>query len=132
MTAKTEAQKRAAERALAAKHGEVPINQLRGAAKSMHDSMNEKQLRDFAKKMGTQYTVNNLPPANPERIYIGPRFTTPKGAKQCQSVLPTSSNYERWGQCSWRVKESGFCHYHQSYKKPNWYQKLLALTPWSL
>ena len=50
MPAESEAQRRAAGLALAAKRGEVPVNQLRGAAKSMHDSMNEKQLRDFARK----------------------------------------------------------------------------------
>ena len=50
MPAESEAQRRAAGLALAAKRGDVAVSQLRGAAKSMHDSMNEAQLRDFARK----------------------------------------------------------------------------------
>ncbi len=50
MPAVSEAQRRAAGLALSAKRGEVPVQHLKGAAKQMHASMSEKQLRDFAKK----------------------------------------------------------------------------------
>ena len=50
MPAVSEAQRRAAGLALSAKRGDVAVSQLRGAAKQMHASMSEKQLRDFARK----------------------------------------------------------------------------------
>ena len=50
MPAKSERQRKAAALALAAKRGKVPVSKLKGAAKQMYFSMNEKELRDFAKK----------------------------------------------------------------------------------
>jgi hypothetical protein len=48
MPAKSKAQQKAAGLALAAKRGESDPDDLQGAAKSMYDSMSEKQLEDFA------------------------------------------------------------------------------------
>jgi len=48
MPAKSAAQQKAAGAALSAKRGETPKSKLRGASKSMQESMNEKQLEDFA------------------------------------------------------------------------------------
>jgi hypothetical protein len=49
MPAQSQKQQMAAGVALAAKRGEVSKNKLRGASKSMMQSMSEKQLREFAK-----------------------------------------------------------------------------------
>ena len=48
MPAKSKAQQMAAGAALAAKRGEQKVSNLRGAAKSMYESMNEEQLEEFA------------------------------------------------------------------------------------
>jgi len=48
MPAKSEAQQKAAGMALAAKRGYIAASDLNGAAKDMYDSMNEKDLEDFA------------------------------------------------------------------------------------
>ena len=48
MPAKSKAQQKAAGAALAAKRGETPVSQLKGASKSMYKSMSEKQLDEFA------------------------------------------------------------------------------------
>ena len=48
MPAKSKAQQQAAGAALAAKRGERKVNELKGAAKQMYDSMSESQLEDFA------------------------------------------------------------------------------------
>lgn len=48
MPAKSKAQQQAAGAALAAKRGEISPNELKGASKSMYESMSEEQLRDFA------------------------------------------------------------------------------------
>jgi hypothetical protein len=48
MPAKSAAQQKAAGAALAAKRGEVPVSELKGASKSMYESMTEKQLDEFA------------------------------------------------------------------------------------
>ena len=48
MPAKSEAQQKAAGAALAAKRGDMPKSQLKGASKEMYDSMTEKELEDFA------------------------------------------------------------------------------------
>jgi hypothetical protein len=48
MPAKSKAQQKAAGAALAAKRGETPKSKLKGAARSMVDSMSEKQLEEFA------------------------------------------------------------------------------------
>jgi Protein of unknwon function (DUF3008) len=48
MPAKSAAQQKAAGAALAAKRGEMPESKLRGASKSMEESMSEKQLEEFA------------------------------------------------------------------------------------
>ncbi len=48
MPAKSAAQQKAAGAALSAKRGETPKSKLKGASKSMVDSMNEKQLEEFA------------------------------------------------------------------------------------
>jgi hypothetical protein len=48
MPAKSAAQQKAAGAALAAKRGETPVSELKGASKSMYESMTEKQLDEFA------------------------------------------------------------------------------------
>jgi hypothetical protein len=48
MPAKSAAQQKAAGAALSAKRGETPKSKLRGASKSMEQSMSEKQLEEFA------------------------------------------------------------------------------------
>ncbi len=48
MPAKSKAQQMAAGAALAAKRGEKKKSELRGASKSMVESMSEQQLRDMA------------------------------------------------------------------------------------
>ena len=48
MPAKSKAQQKAAGAALAAKRGEESVSNLKGASKSMYESMNEGQLEEFA------------------------------------------------------------------------------------
>jgi hypothetical protein len=48
MPAKSKAQQMAAGAALSAKRGETPKGKLKGASKSMADSMSEKELHDMA------------------------------------------------------------------------------------
>ena len=48
MPAKSQAQQKAAGAALAAKHGDMPKSKLKGASKSMEDSMSEKELDKMA------------------------------------------------------------------------------------
>ena len=48
MPAKSAAQQKAAGAALSAKRGETPKSKLKGASKSMAESMSEKQLEEFA------------------------------------------------------------------------------------
>jgi hypothetical protein len=48
MPAKSKAQQMAAGAALAAKRGEMKVSELKGASKSMYDSMTEKELEEFA------------------------------------------------------------------------------------
>ena len=48
MPAKSTAQQRAAGAALAAKRGETPVSKLKGASKSMYESMTEEELDEFA------------------------------------------------------------------------------------
>lgn len=50
MPAKSEEQRRAAAAALAAKRGKQPSSSLLGSALQMFNSMDEKQLREFAKR----------------------------------------------------------------------------------
>ena len=48
MPAKSKKQQMAAGAALSAKRGETPISSLKGASRQMAQSMNEKQLEEFA------------------------------------------------------------------------------------
>ena len=48
MPAKSKAQQKAAGAALAAKRGDMKKSELKGASKSMFESMSEKQLDEFA------------------------------------------------------------------------------------
>lgn len=48
MPAKSKAQQKAAGAALAAKRGDIKKGELKGASKSMYESMSENQLEDFA------------------------------------------------------------------------------------
>ena len=48
MPAKSASQQKAAGAALAAKRGETPVSKLKGASKSMYESMSEQQLDEFA------------------------------------------------------------------------------------
>lgn len=43
-------QQRAAGMALAAKRGEIPVSDLKGAARDMYNSMTEEELRELARK----------------------------------------------------------------------------------
>ncbi len=49
MPAKSKAQQKAAAAALSAKRGDTRVGDLKGASKSMYDSMSEKELHDLAK-----------------------------------------------------------------------------------
>lgn len=48
MPAKSKSQQKAAGAALSAKRGDTNKSELRGASKSMYDSMSEKELEDMA------------------------------------------------------------------------------------
>jgi hypothetical protein len=48
MPAKSKSQQKAAGMALSAKRGDTKVSDLQGAAKEMYDSMNEKELEDYA------------------------------------------------------------------------------------
>jgi hypothetical protein len=48
MPAKSAAQQKAAGAALSAKRGDTKVRELKGASKSMYESMSESQLEDFA------------------------------------------------------------------------------------
>ncbi len=48
MPAKSKAQQKAAGAALSAKRGDTPKSELKGASKSMEDSMTEKELEELA------------------------------------------------------------------------------------
>lgn len=48
MPAKSKAQQKAAGAALAARRGDAKASELKGASRSMYESMTEKQLEDFA------------------------------------------------------------------------------------
>lgn len=48
MPAKSKAQQKAAGAALSAKRGDTPKSKLKGASKSMAESMSEKELEDLA------------------------------------------------------------------------------------
>ena len=48
MPAKSKAQQKAAGAALAAKRGDIKKRELKGASKSMYESMSEEQLEEFA------------------------------------------------------------------------------------
>jgi len=48
LPARSASQQKAAGAALAAKRGETPVSKLKGASKSMYESMSEKQLDEFA------------------------------------------------------------------------------------
>jgi hypothetical protein len=48
MPAKSQAQQKAAGAALAAKRGEQNVSELKGASKSMYDSMSEYELEEMA------------------------------------------------------------------------------------
>ena len=48
MPAKSKSQQKAAGAALAAKRGEQKVSGLKGASKSMYESMTEEELEDFA------------------------------------------------------------------------------------
>lgn len=48
MPARSKAQQKAAGAALSAKRGDTPKSELKGAARSMEESMSEKQLEEFA------------------------------------------------------------------------------------
>ncbi|PYE90524.1 DUF3008 family protein [Phyllobacterium leguminum] len=48
MPAKSQSQQEAAAVALAAKRGDKKVSELKGASKSMYESMTEKELEEFA------------------------------------------------------------------------------------
>jgi hypothetical protein len=63
MPAKSKAQQKAAGAALAAKRDDEPKSKLKGASRSMYDSMSEDQLEDFAStsRKGKPEHVNQGP-----------------------------------------------------------------------
>ncbi len=66
MPSMSKSQQQAAGLALSAKRGEIPVSRLKGAAKSMYDSMTIKELEEFA---GTK--SKSLPKHKVERIKDG-------------------------------------------------------------
>ncbi len=48
MPAKSQAQQKAAGAALSAKRGDTKVSELKGASKSMYESMNAKELKELA------------------------------------------------------------------------------------
>ena len=48
MPAKSKAQQKAAGAALSAKRGDTKVDELKGASKSMYESMSQKELHDIA------------------------------------------------------------------------------------
>lgn len=60
MPAKSEAQRKAAGTALAAKRGDMSPDDLYGAAKEMYNSMTEKELEDFAKKEDINNIISDM------------------------------------------------------------------------
>ncbi|MGB6104170.1 MAG: DUF3008 family protein [Pusillimonas sp.] len=48
MPAKSQAQQKAAGAALSAKRGDTKVSDLKGASKSMYESMDKKELKDLA------------------------------------------------------------------------------------
>lgn len=48
MPAKSQAQQKAAGAALSAKRGETKVSELKGASKTMYESMSEKELEELA------------------------------------------------------------------------------------
>ncbi len=48
MPARSKAQQKAAGAALSAKKGDTKVGELKGASKSMYDSMSKKELEEFA------------------------------------------------------------------------------------
>ncbi|HWK71563.1 DUF3008 family protein [Pollutimonas sp. M17] len=48
MPAKSQAQQKAAGAALAAKRGDIKVGELKGASRSMYDSMSQKELDELA------------------------------------------------------------------------------------
>jgi hypothetical protein len=48
MPAKSKAQQKAAGAALSAKRGDTRVSELKGASRSMYESMTEKELEEFA------------------------------------------------------------------------------------
>jgi len=61
MPAKSQAQQKAAGAALSAKRGETKVGDLKGASKSMYESMSKKELEDLAqtKHKGKPEHVSN-------------------------------------------------------------------------
>jgi hypothetical protein len=51
MPAKSKSQQKAAGAALSAKRGDTKVSELKGASKSMYESMNEKELDEMASTM---------------------------------------------------------------------------------
>ncbi len=60
MPAKSKAQQKAAGAALAAKRGDQKVSELKGASKSMYESMTEEQLEDFASTKRSRPAIAKL------------------------------------------------------------------------
>ena len=61
MPARSKVQQKAAGAALSAKRGETKVSELKGASKSMYESMSEEELEEFAetKRKGKPEHVDN-------------------------------------------------------------------------
>ena len=82
MPAKSAAQQKAAGAALAAKRGETPVSELKGASREMYESMSEKQLEEFAatKRKGKP---EHTSPKGAERLIAGaPRRYRPRRSRR--------------------------------------------------
>lgn len=75
MPAKSKNQQQAAGMALAAKRGEMPKSELKGAAKDMYESMTKKELKEYA-----ETDRKNLPEKKKEAMFRGFQYELEKNA----------------------------------------------------
>lgn len=70
MPSESIAQKTAAEMALAAKRGHIPVKKLTGSALSMYQSMNERQLSEFASTPRADLPYRKTPAVRPRKYKV--------------------------------------------------------------
>ena len=89
MPARSASQQKAAGAALAAKRGETPVSKLKGASKSMYESMSEKQLDEFA---STKRKGKPEHAAKPRSKSASSRSSTRKSPARKKSTARKSSS----------------------------------------